>query len=97
MVCLWRVNAHKAEAVYVSDLFTVNTNGLFTYYDEHTANTPYKAGLSSAAEGVAIITGSPEGWKSIFCIPKSGREFQIHLTVSGEALGWFKITLTKVE
>ena len=61
------------------------------YYDKNTAHTPSKEGVSTATEGLAFITGNPQGYRSIFCIPKAGHECNIHITAGGEAVGWYKL------
>ena len=90
------LNAHKAEAIYVDDLLSVNNKGLFVYYDMQTANTPYKAGITSATQGIAFITGF-SGWRTIYCIPNGALKSFIYVVVNDVAYGWYENPYTKAQ
>ena len=68
----------KGKAVYSSDLLDGNTTGAFIWYNGATANTPYKAGLTSATEGVCLKMEDLTGYLSIYAFVKGGSEIFVY-------------------
>lgn len=81
----------KGKAVYSSDLLDGNTTGAFIWYNSTTANTPYKAGLTSATEGVCLKMGDLTGYLSIYAFVKGGSEIFVYVKNPTTAGKWKKM------
>lgn len=73
-----QLNSDKGKAVYSSDLLDGNTTGAFIWYNGATANTPYKAGLTSATEGVCLKMEDLTGYLSIYAFVKGDSEIFVY-------------------
>lgn len=73
-----KLYSDKGKAVYSSDLLDGNTTGAFIWYNGATANTPYKAGLTSATEGVCLKMEDLTGYLSIYAFVKGGSEIFVY-------------------
>lgn len=81
----------KGKAVYSSDLLDGNTTGAFIWYNGATANTPYKAGLTSATEGVCLKMEDLTGYLSIYAFVKGGSEIFVYVKNPTTAGKWKKM------
>lgn len=81
----------KGKAVYSSDLLDGNTTGAFIWYNGATANTPYKAGLTSATEGVCLKMEDLTGYLSIYTFVKGGSEIFVYVKNPTTAGKWKKM------
>lgn len=85
-----QLNSDIGKAIYTSDLFAENTSGKFVWYNGATANTPYKAGLTSATEGVCLKMGDSAGYLSIFAFAKGDASIFTYVKVPGSTAVWKK-------
>lgn len=76
--------------MYSSDLFLAS-NGKLVYYNSQTANTPYKAGMTQATEGVAITMGDWGSFLTVLAIPKGGQKLYIYCRSSGSTFDWKEV------
>lgn len=81
----------KGKAVYSSDLLDGNTTGAFIWYNGATTNTPYKAGLTSATEGVCLKMEDLTGYLSIYAFVKGGSEIFVYVKNPTTAGKWKKM------
>lgn len=86
-----QLNSDKGKAVYSSDLLDGNTTGAFIWYNGATANTPYKAGLTSATEGVCLKMEDLTGYLSIYAFVKGGSEIFVYVKNPTTAGKWKKM------
>lgn len=86
-----KLYSDKGKAVYSSDLLDGNTTGAFIWYNGATANTPYKAGLTSATEGVCLKMEDLTGYLSIYAFVKGGSEIFVYVKNPTTAGKWKKM------
>jgi len=86
-----QANSNIGKAVYSSDLLGGNTTGVFIWYNGATANTPYKAGLTSATEGVCLKMEDLAGYLSIYAFVKGGSEIFVYVKNPTTAGKWEKM------
>ena len=66
----------------------------FLYWDGNTLNTPFKHGATMGAEGMALVSGSYNGYQTVFAIPRGDTALYIHCTNDGVPTGWKRFALT---
>ena len=71
-------NTYQGLPQYSMDLFNVQSGGRLLYYDANTKNTPYKAGITQASEGVAITVGDWGNFITSLAIPKGDSRLYIY-------------------
>lgn len=80
----------KGQALRVSDLMATFAHPTFVEWDSNTSNTPYKAGLTTGAEGFAIVHGDYSGWHTVVAWQKGGTspKMWVHHVNQGTNFGW---------
>lgn len=78
--------------LYSSDLLNTQGGGRLLYYDANTANTPYKAGVTQASEGVAITVGDLGSFITSLAIPKGGATLYLYSRSNGVTTDWKAIS-----
>lgn len=73
---------------YVSDALAFQQTCRTVYYDEKTANTPYSAGISQAAQGVIIVTGDPKSYMTAIAIPKGDTRLFVYAKAGDYEAPW---------
>ncbi len=61
------------------------------YWGANTLNTPFKAGITNSAEGMALVSGAYGGWQVVLAIPRGETNLFIHSTNDGVPTGWKKL------
>jgi len=77
---------------YSADIFLSQGGGRLLYYDANTANTPFKAGVTQASEGIAITVGDWGNFLTSLAIPKGGSTIFIYSRSNGETNNWKAIS-----
>ena len=85
------VNSNLATAIYSTDLMSAYDNPTFVRWDENTANTPYKAGLTMNQVGFAFCHGRYSGWQTIVAFSEGSKETFFHYCISGVPSNWLTI------
>lgn len=85
------VNSNLATAIYSTDLMSAYDNPTFVRWDENTANTPYKAGLTMNQVGFAFCHGRYSGWQTIVAFLEGSKETFFHYCISGVPSNWLTI------
>lgn len=80
-----------ATAIYSTDLMSAYDNPTFVRWDENTANTPYKAGLTMNQVGFAFCHGRYSGWQTIVAFSEGSKETFFHYCISGVPSSWLTI------
>ena len=80
----------KGQALRVSDLMATFAHPTLVEWDSNTSNTPYKAGLTTGAEGFAIVHGEYSGWHTVVAWQKGGTspKMWVHHVNQGTNFGW---------
>nr|DAL80242.1 MAG TPA: hypothetical protein [Caudoviricetes sp.] len=78
------------KAVYSTDLM-LDQPGAFLTYGRQTKNTPFAAGLTLSAEGMALVRGAFANWQTVVVFPIGDTRIFIHSTNSGVSTGWYVI------
>ena len=65
----------------------------FCRWDGGTLNTPYKSGITQAAEGFAICFGDPSTYMTIAAWTKGGAGYYIGYHINGVFKGWDRYAL----
>ena len=73
---------------YSSDILEAQGGGRLLYYDANTANTPYKAGITQASEGVAITVGNWSNFITSLAIPKGDTTLYLYSKSNGMVTNW---------
>lgn len=73
---------------YSSDILEAQGGGRLLYYDANSANTPYKAGITQASEGVAITVGDWSNFITSLAIPKGGTTLYLYSRSNGIVTDW---------
>ena len=73
---------------YSDDIFNSQPGGRLLYYDGNTKNTPYKAGLTGASEGIAITVGDWGTYLTSFVIPKGANYIYIYSKYNNTINNW---------
>lgn len=73
---------------YSSDILEAHGGGRLLYYDANSANTPYKAGITQASEGVAITVGDWSNFITSLAIPKGGTTLYLYSRSNGIVTDW---------
>lgn len=73
---------------YSSDILEAQGGGRLLYYDANSANTPYKAGITQASEGVAITVGDWPNFITSLAIPKGGTTLYLYSRSNGIVTDW---------
>ena len=73
---------------YSDDIFNSQPGGRLLYYDGNTKNTPYKAGLTGASEGIAITVGDWGTYLTSFVIPKGGNYIYMYSKYNNTINNW---------
>ena len=84
-------NSNLATAIYSTDLMSAYDNPTFVRWDENTANTPYKAGLTMNQVGFAFCHGRYSGWQTIVAFSEGSKETFFHYCISGVPSNWLTI------
>lgn len=84
-------NSNLATAIYSTDLMSAYDNPTFVRWDENTANTPYKAGLTMNQAGFAFCHGRYSGWQTIVAFLEGSKETFFHYCISGVPSNWLTI------
>lgn len=66
-------------------------NPTFVRWDENTANTPYKAGLTMNQVGFAFCHGRYSSWQTIVAFSEGSKETFFHYCISGVPSNWLTI------
>ena len=85
------VNSNLATAIYSTDLMAAYDHPTFVRWDENTANTPYKAGLTMNQVGFAFCHGRYSGWQTIIAFSEGSKETFFHYCISGVPSNWLTI------
>lgn len=85
------LNSNLATAIYSSDLMAAYDRPTFVRWDENTANTPYKAGLTMNQVGFAFCHGRFSGWQTIVAFSEGSKETFFHYCISGVPSNWLTI------
>ncbi len=85
------LNSNLATAIYSTDLMAAYDHPTFVRWDENTANTPYKAGLTMNQVGFAFCHGSYSGWQTIIAFSEGSKETFFHYCISGVPSNWLTI------
>ena len=85
------LNSNLATAIYSSDLMAAYDRPTFVRWDENTANTPYKAGLTMNQVGFAFCHGRYSGWQTIVAFSEGSKETFFHYCISGVPSNWLTI------
>lgn len=83
----------SGKAILCSNLFETYSSPTFVQWDSLTLNTPYKAGITNCAEGLAFCSGNITGWHTVIAWTKggnSGGSMWIHTYDNGKDCGWRK-------
>ena len=83
--------SNLATAIYSSDLMAAYDRPTFVRWDENTANTPYKAGLTMNQVGFAFCHGRYSGWQTIVAFSEGSKETFFHYCISGVPSNWLTI------
>ena len=83
--------SNLATAIYSSDLMAAYDRPTFVRWDENTANTPYKAGLTMNQVGFAFCHGRYSGWQTIIAFSEGSKETFFHYCISGVPSNWLTI------
>lgn len=83
--------SNLATAIYSSDLMAAYDRPTFVRWDENTANTPYKAGLTMNQVGFAFCHGRYSGWQTIVAFSEGSQETFFHYCISGVPSNWLTI------
>lgn len=86
-----QLNSNLATAIYSTDLMSAYDNPTFVRWDENTANTPYKAGLTMNQVGFAFCHGRYSGWQTIVAFSEGSKETFFHYCISGVPSNWLTI------
>lgn len=86
-----QLNSNLATAIYSSDLMAAYDRPTFVRWDENTANTPYKAGLTMNQVGFAFCHGRYSGWQTIVAFSEGSQETFFHYCISGVPSNWLTI------
>ena len=80
----------KGQALRVSDLMATFAHPTLVEWGSNTSNTPYKAGLTTGAEGFAIVHGEYSCWHTVVAWQKGGTspKMWIHHVNQGTNFGW---------
>lgn len=81
-------NTYQGLPQYSMDLFNVQSGGRLLYYDANTKNTPYKAGITQASEGVAITVGDWGNFITSLAIPKGDSRLYIYSRANSIITDW---------
>ena len=81
-------NTYQGLPQYSMDLFNVQSGGRLLYYDTNTKNTPYKAGITQASEGVAITVGDWGNFITSLAIPKGDSRLYIYSRANSIITDW---------
>ena len=73
---------------YSSDILGAQGGGRLLYYDANSANTPYRAGITQASEGVAITVGDWSNFITSLAIPKGGTTLYLYSRSNGIVTDW---------
>ena len=73
---------------YSSDILEAQGGGRLLYYDANSANTPYKAGITQASEGVAITVGDWSNFITSLAIPKGDTTLYLYSRSNGIVTDW---------
>ena len=73
---------------YSSDILEAQGGGRLLYYDANSANTPYKAGITQASEGVAITVGNWSNFITSLAIPKGDTTLYLYSKSNGIVTDW---------
>lgn len=73
---------------YSSDILEAQGGGRLLYYDANSANTPYKAGITQASEGVAITVGNWSNFITSLAIPKGDTTLYLYSKSNGMVTNW---------
>lgn len=74
--------------LYSSDILEAQGGGRLLYYDANSANTPYKAGITQASEGVAITVGNWSNFITSLAIPKGDTTLYLYSKSNGIVTDW---------
>lgn len=74
--------------LYSSDILEAQGGGRLLYYDANSANTPYKAGITQASEGVAITVGNWSNFITSLAIPKGDTTLYLYSKSNGMVTNW---------
>lgn len=91
MNSITQLNSNLATAIYSSDLMAAYDRPTFVRWDENTANTPYKAGLTMNQVGFAFCHGRYSGWQTIVAFSEGSKETFFHYCISGVPSNWLTI------
>lgn len=86
-----QLNSNLATAIYSTDLMSAYDNPTFVRWDENTANTPYKAGLTMNQVGFAFCHGRYSGRQTIVAFSEGSKETFFHYCISGVPSNWLTI------
>ena len=89
-----QLNGNLGKAIYVNDLMASRPVPTFCQWGGGTLNTPYKAGITQAAEGFAICFGDPSTYMTIAAWTKGGVEYYIGYHINGVFKGWDRCVLS---
>lgn len=67
--------------------------GAVLSWNGNTYNTPFKAGITLASEGIALVSGDYNYWQVVLAIPRGETRIFLHSTNSGIPTGWKYIKL----
>ncbi|WP_243176334.1 hypothetical protein [Enterocloster alcoholdehydrogenati] len=81
-------NTYQGLPQYSMDLFNIQSGGRLLYYDANTKNTPYKAGITQASEGVAITVGDWGNFITSLAIPKGDSRLYIYSRANSIITDW---------
>lgn len=73
---------------YSSDILEAHGGGRLLYYDANSANTPYKAGITQASEGVAITVGDWSNFITSLAIPKGDTTLYLYSKSNEMVTDW---------
>ena len=74
--------------LYSSDILEAQGGGRLLYYDANSANTPYRAGITQASEGVAITVGNWSNFITSLAIPKGDTTLYLYSKSNGMVTNW---------
>lgn len=85
-----QLNRDFAKAKYATDLFADYADPTFVAWYQQSQNTPYTAGLTSGAEGFAIVFGSYSTYHTVIAWQKGGATGLMweHVVNGGTDFGW---------
>lgn len=73
---------------YSADILGAQGGGRLLYYDANSANTPYRAGITQASEGVAITVGNWSNFITSLAIPKGDTTLYLYSKSNGIVTNW---------